>query len=202
MAARNAVSLNGSRSPVRHVGRVRLVLGIVMILAGNVVLADVAFASFVSSVFIGAAAIVVGTFEIVHAIWTRGGGALSWQILLGLLYVAVGLVLVGETSVADAIVAPGIARSARSSDLLLTYGLGLLLMLSGVVRILLGLSHWRTGGWTMLLAGAFGVLAGLIVLAEFPKTGLWIFGLLLGLDLIVHGAAWLRYPFLPRARTS
>ena len=49
------------------------------------------------------------------------------------------MVLVGGTGSADTIVAPGVARSARSGDLLLTYGLGLLLALSGIVRILLGL---------------------------------------------------------------
>lgn len=189
-------------NPVRPPGWVRLGLGIVMILAGGAILADVAFASLVSPAFIGAAAIVVGMFEIVHALWARGWGALPWQLVLGLLYVAVGVVLVGGAGSAEMIVVSGIARSARSGDLLLTYGLGLLLAVSGIVRILLGLRRWRTGGWVMLLAGTFGVVAGLIVLAEFPKTGFWIFGLLLGLDLIVHGAAWLGFALLPRAKAS
>ncbi len=173
-----------------------------MILAGAAVLADVAFASLVSPAFIGGAAIVVGAFEIVHALWTRGSGVLPWQLVLGLLYVAVGVVLVGGTRSADMIAAPGIARSGRSGELLLTYGLGLLLAVSGIVRILLGLRRWHTGGRVILLAGGFGVVAGLIVLAEFPKTGFWIFGLLLGLDLIVHGAAWLGFTSRPQARAS
>ena len=54
----------------------------------------------------------------------------------------------------------------------------------------------------MLLSGTFGVVAGLIVLAEFPKTGFWIFGLLLGIDLIAHGGAWLSYAFMSRTRTG
>jgi uncharacterized membrane protein HdeD (DUF308 family) len=173
-----------------------------MILAGGAILADVAFAALVSSAFIGATAIGVGICEIVHAFRTRRWGALPWQILLGLLYMAVGIVLVGGGGSGDMIVASGVARSARSGELLLTYGLGLLLAVSGIVRILLGLSRWRAGGWVMLLAGTFGVVAGLIVLAEFPKTGFWIFGLLLGLDLLVHGAAWLGFASLSRARTS
>jgi len=173
-----------------------------MILAGVAILADIALTSLVSAIFVGSTAIGVGICEIIHAAWTRGWGALPWQILLGLLYVAVGIVLVGGAASGDMIVASGIARSARSGELVLTYGLGLLLVVSGIVRILLGMSRWRAGGWVMLLAGTFGVVAGLIVLAEFPKAGFWIFGLLLGLDLLVHGAAWLGFASLPRSRTS
>jgi uncharacterized membrane protein HdeD (DUF308 family) len=80
---------------------------------------------------------------------------------------------------------------------MLAYGLGLLLMLSGLVRILLGASRWRTGGGIMLLSGTFGILAGLIVLSEFPKTGLWVFGLLLGIDIVSQGLAWLGRASLP-----
>jgi uncharacterized membrane protein HdeD (DUF308 family) len=170
-------------------------LGAVMTLAGVAVLADVAFAFLVSSAFIGAAAIAVGTFEIIHTVWTRGWGGIAWQTLLGLLYVAVGIILLGGAGPGEMVVTSGVARSARSGELLLTYGLGLLLLLSGIVRILLGWSRWRESGWVMLLSGAFGVVAGLIILAEFPKAGLWVFGLLLGIDLIVHGAAWLGYAY-------
>jgi uncharacterized membrane protein HdeD (DUF308 family) len=202
MAAEDAVPLSGTRSPVRPPGWVRLLLGIVMILAGVAVLTDVAFASLVSSTFIGATAIVVGTFEIVHAVWTRGWGGLPWQMLLGLLYIVLGLVLVGVAGSSVMVLTYVLVRSAGQGELLLTYGLGLVLLLSGIVRILLGLSRWRESGWVMLFAGVFGVVAGLIVLAEFPKTGFWIFGLLLGVDLIVHGAAWLGFAILPRRRTS
>ncbi|MEZ0170733.1 HdeD family acid-resistance protein [Microvirga sp. TS319] len=200
MAARDAVSLSRTRNTQTPPGWVRLMLGLVMVLAGVAILADVAFASLVSSAFIGATAVVVGLCEIVHAVWTRREGAVPWQILLGLLYVAVGIVLVADIGSGDMIAASGIARSARSSELLLTYGLGLLLLASGIVRILLGVRRWRAGGWMLLLAGTFGVVAGLIVLTEFPKTGFWIFGLLLGIDLIVHGAAWLGFAFLGSGR--
>lgn len=173
----------------------RVLLSAVMILGGVTVLADVAFASLISSAFIGAAAIVVGTFEIIHAAWTRGWGGLAWQTLLGLLYIALGLVLVDAAGSGVMVLSHVFVRSTGQAELVLTYSLGLLLLLSGIVRVLLGWSRWRESGWVMLLSGSFGVLAGLIVLAEFPKTGFWVFGLLLGIDLILHGAAWLGSAF-------
>jgi uncharacterized membrane protein HdeD (DUF308 family) len=74
----------------------------------------------------------------------------------------------------------------------------MLLLISGFVRILLGFSHWKDAGWIMLLSGVFGVAAGLVILTEFPMTGLWVLGFVLGVDLISHGIAWLTYAWTPR----
>src|SRR5215470_20001106 len=110
---------------------VRILLGIVLVLAGLFVLGDVVVATLISAIFIGAMAIVAGGFEIVHAFWTKGWGGFLWQLLLGALYVAAGIVLLTQP-VAGA--------------LILTYVLGLLLIISGFVRALLSFRHWEGGG--------------------------------------------------------
>jgi uncharacterized membrane protein HdeD (DUF308 family) len=166
---------------------VRLLLGVVLLLAGLFVVADVVLASVVSAMIIGAFAIAGGAFEIVHAFWTKGWGGFIWQIVLGALYVAVGIVLVSQP-------VPG--------ALIITYVLGMLLLLSGIVRFLLGLVHWQEMGWALLLSGAFGIIAGLIILTGFPWTGLWVLGALLGIDLIAHGLAWLIYAVWPSRRPA
>jgi uncharacterized membrane protein HdeD (DUF308 family) len=166
---------------------VRILLGIVFILAGVFVLGDVALATIISTIFIGLAAIAVGAFEIVHSFWTKGWGGFIWQILLGLLYIAFGFMVV---------------RQPATGALILTYVLGLLLLASGIVRIVLGIRHWSGVGWIMFLSGAFAVLAGLVILTGWPMTGLWVLGLLLGIDLIAHGVAWLTYGWLPTGRNA
>ena len=164
-----------------------VLLGIAMILAGIIVLGDVVLVTVISTVFIGAAAIAIGAFEVIHAFWTKGWGGFIWQVLLGILYIAFGV---------------GIVSQPVASALILTYVLGLCLLISGFVRILLGFSHWKEAGWVMLLSGAFGVLAGLVILTGFPSTGLWVLGFVLGVDLISHGIAWLIYAWRPAARTA
>ena len=164
-----------------------ILLGIVMVLAGISVLGDVMLFTVVSTMFIGWVSIFTGAFEIIHAFWTKGWGGFLWQVLAGILYIAFGAVLVGQPV---------------ASALILTYVLGLVLLISGFVRILLGISHWRQAGWIMLLSGVFGVVAGLVILTGFPMTGLWIIGFLLGVDLISHGIGWLTYAWLPTARTA
>jgi uncharacterized membrane protein HdeD (DUF308 family) len=160
-----------------------VLLGIVMVLAGILVLGDVVLVTVISTMVIGLTAIAAGAFEVIHAFWTKGWGGFIWQILLGVLYVAFGVVLM---------------RQPVAGALILTYLLGLLFLASGVVRMLVGFNHWKEAGWVMALSGTFGVLAGLVVLTGFPMTGLWVLGFMLGVDLIVHGVAWLTYAWQPR----
>jgi uncharacterized membrane protein HdeD (DUF308 family) len=166
---------------------VRVLLGVVLILAGLFVLGDVALATIISAKVIGFAAIIAGAFEVVHAFWTKGWGGFLWQILLGALYIVFGLMVV---------------RQPAAGALILTFVLGLSLLASGIVRILVGIKQWRTVGWIMFLSGAFGCLAGFIILTGWPMSGLWVLGLLLGIDLISHGVAWLTYGWLPAVRTA
>jgi uncharacterized membrane protein HdeD (DUF308 family) len=160
-----------------------ILLGLFMIIAGILVLGDVVLVTVISTLILGFVAIVTGVFEVIHAFWTKGWGGFFWQVLLGVLYIAFGAVLVTQPV---------------SSALTLTYVLGLLLLMSGIVRILVGVSHWRAIGWIMLLSGAVGVLAGLVILTGFPVSGLWVIGFLLGVDLISHGLGWLTYAWWSR----
>ncbi|WP_375775232.1 HdeD family acid-resistance protein [Bradyrhizobium sp. ma5] len=164
-----------------------VLLGFVMIAAGLLVLGDVVLFTVISAIFIGWTAIVAGAFEILHAFWTKGWGGFVWQLLLGVLYLACGIVLLSQPV---------------ASALLLTYALGLLLLVSGIVRMLVGIGHWQQSGWIMLASGMFGVLAGLVILTGFPATGLWVLGLLLGIDLLSHGVGWLTYALQPAARAA
>jgi uncharacterized membrane protein HdeD (DUF308 family) len=155
-------------------------LGIVMIVGGILALSDVVFATIVSVKLIGVTIIAVGAFELLHAYWTKGWGGFLWQILLGVLYVSFGLVLLAQPA---------------SGALILTYFLGALLLASGIIRCVLSFAHWRQNGWMMLISGAFGLAAGLLILFGFPTISLWALGFLLGFDLLSHGIAWLLYAF-------
>src|SRR5690606_8864147 len=113
-------------------------------------------------------------FEVVHALWTRGWGRFIWHFLLGALYVAFGMMMLSQPA---------------AGALVLTFVLGLTILASGVVRIILAMRHWGELNWTILLSGAFGVLAGFVILSGWPVSGLAVLGLLIGIDLIMHGVA-------------
>lgn len=166
---------------------VRVLLGIVFILVGLFVLGDVVLATIISTIVIGLCAIIGGVFEIIHAFWTKGWGGFAWQIFLGLLYIVGGVVLVSQPV---------------SGSLILTYVLGIVLLVSGCVRLFVGVRYWAEAGWLLFLSGVFGILAGLVILAGWPATGLWVIGFLLGIDLIFHGVGWLLLAMQPAARLA
>ena len=78
------------------------------------------------------------------------------------------------------------------------------LIASGIVRFALAFKYWQRAGWLLLSSGIIGVLAGLIVLAKWPISGLWVFGLVVGVDLLVHGVWWVVSGWMarPELRTA
>jgi uncharacterized membrane protein HdeD (DUF308 family) len=171
-------STSGIETPTAPSLWVCALLGIVMIAGGTLALGDVAFATIISAKLVGLTAAAVGAFEIIHALWTKGWGGFLWQTLLGILYLAFGLILFTQPA---------------SGALVLTYVLGTVLLASGLIRCLLSLAYWQQNGWMMLISGLFGLLTGGLILRDFPTVGIWALGLLLGVDLISHGLAWLLY---------
>jgi uncharacterized membrane protein HdeD (DUF308 family) len=178
----NGMTVYDSRPGIEVLGPPPLwvcaLLGIVMIAAGVAALGDVVFATIISVKLIGLTAIAAGAFEIMHAFWTKGWGGFLWQILLGALYLAFGLILLTQP---------------QSGALILTYFLGAVLFASGAIRCALSFAYWQQNGWMMLISGVFALLAGLLILFGFPTISVWALGFLLGVDLISHGVAWLLY---------
>ncbi|MCK1286705.1 HdeD family acid-resistance protein [Bradyrhizobium sp. 44] len=162
-------------------------LGVVMIAAGVLAMGDIVFATIISVKLIGLAAILVGAFEIIHAFWTKGWGGFLWQILLGILYLAFGLLLLMQPA---------------AGALILTSLLGAVLLASGIIRCVLSFAHWQQGGWLMLVSGVIGLVAGFLIVFGFPAISVWALGFLLGVDLISHGVAWLLYALQTARRTA
>jgi uncharacterized membrane protein HdeD (DUF308 family) len=164
-----------------------LVLGIVLLIAGVFVLGDAVLASVVSALFIGWAILIAGIIEIVHAFSAREWKGFLLDLLLGALYIAGGWILVSNP---------------LAATISLTLALGIIWIASGIFRIVLASALWREGGWGILFSGLLAVLAGGLILAEWPASGLWVLGFLLGIDLIVHGIAWIGYSFSVRSRNA
>jgi uncharacterized membrane protein HdeD (DUF308 family) len=53
-------------------------------------------------------------------------------------------------------------------------------------------------GWHVL-NGAISILLGILVLAQWPISGLWAIGLFIGIDLLFHGITWTTFALGLRA---
>ncbi|HET7714189.1 MAG TPA: HdeD family acid-resistance protein [Bauldia sp.] len=162
----------------------RVLLGIVLIIAGLIVLGNIAMATVVGTMLIGIVAIAGGVFEIIHAFWTKGWGGFIWQIILGVLYVIAGIYL--------------LTRPVGGA-LALTWLIAVVFLALGVVRLIAGFQIWKAGGWLLVLSGVFGIVAGIIILAGWPESSIWVIGLLLGIDLVFAGVGWLMCAWAPKA---
>jgi uncharacterized membrane protein HdeD (DUF308 family) len=155
-------------------------LGGVLILAGTFVVADVVAAKTASTLLFGLALLAAGSFEIVHALWVPHWGAFLLRLLLGLFYAISGAMLT--------------AYPLASSNVV-TIAFAAALIASGVVRLCLAREFWQRHREWLLTSGIVGILAGLVVLLKWPIGGWWALGLVVGVDLLLHGAWWVMLGF-------
>ena len=174
-----------TRIPECPTGRwwVCALLGVVMLLGGAWVLLNVVAASLATALFFAAALIVTGGFQIVHSFAARGWKSVSLSVIVGVLFVAGGLLL---------------AMNPLATSLGLTLGIAVMMLASGAVRLVLAFRHWKDFGWLLLASGLLGVALGVVLILGFPWSGLVVPGMLLGIDLLFNGAWWLMLAFFVR----
>jgi uncharacterized membrane protein HdeD (DUF308 family) len=152
-------------------------LGVVYLLAGFIALGSVAMATVASVLVVGVMMIVAGVAEVISAFQVKSWGKFLLWVLLGVLYIIAGFVTFENPLLAAA---------------LLTLILGASLVASGIMRIILAFSMKQETPWIwILLSGVITVLLGLLILAHWPVSSLYILGLFLGIDLIMAGAGWI-----------
>lgn len=164
-------------APLRAKSGWIVALGVVYVIVGFIALGSVALATVASVLVVGAMMIVAGVAEVWNAFQIKSWGKFLLWGLLGLLYVAAGFITFENPLLAAA---------------LLTLMLGVLLVASGIVRIILAFSMKRETPWLLvLLSAVITLLLGLLILAHWPVSSLYILGIFLGIDLIMAGVGWI-----------
>jgi len=163
-----------------------IALGIVYVIAGFVALGSVVFATVVTVFVVGIMMLIAGAAEVINAFQIKTWGKFLLWLLLGVLYIVAGFVTFENPLLAAA---------------LLTLLLGFSLVASGIMRIVLAFSMKEGTPWLWVaLSGMITLLLGLVILAHWPVSSLYILGLFLGIDLIIAGASWIGIGFGLRRR--
>ena len=164
-------------APLRAKSGWIIALGVVYLIAGFIALGSVAMATFASVLVVGVMMIIAGVAEVFSAFQIKSWGKFLLWVLLGVLYIVAGFVTFENPLLAA---------------VLLTLILGASLVASGIMRIFLGFSMKRETPWIwVVLSGVITLLLGLLILARWPVSSLYILGLFLGIDLIMAGAGWI-----------
>lgn len=152
-------------------------LGVLYVVAGFIALGSVMMATVASVLVVGVMMLMAGVGEVVGAFQMKSWGKFILWVLLGALYIVAGFSAFENPLLAAAF---------------LTLLLGAALVASGIMRVFLAFSMKAQTMWVwVLISGVITLLLGVVILAHWPISSLYILGLFLGIDLIFAGTSWI-----------
>jgi uncharacterized membrane protein HdeD (DUF308 family) len=158
-----------------------IALGTVYVIAGLIALGSIVTATIATVFVVGIMMLIAGVAEVFHAFQIKAWGRFLLWLLLGALYIIAGFLTFENPLLVAAV---------------LTLLLGVSLIASGIMRIVLAFSMKEGMPWIwVVVSGVITLLLGLIILAHWPVSSLYILGLFLGIDLIFAGAGWIAVGF-------
>src|SRR5271155_467928 len=152
-----------------------LALGVLLLIAGIAALLYPVIAAVAAALYIGWFALIAGVIAVAIAIKTRAEPEFGWRLLVGVLYLLLGFLLVGNP----------IAGAAS-----LALFVGALLAVAGVVEIVLAFRLKPHKGWGWLLAnGIVSIGLAILIAIGWPLESLVLIGYLVGFQIIFCGVA-------------
>jgi uncharacterized membrane protein HdeD (DUF308 family) len=153
-----------------------LVFGIVLLLLGIAAIARSVAATVASMVFFGWLLLFAGIVEFVQAFMVGRSAGIFLHILIALLFGITGALMVFR---------PVISAEA------ITFVMSFFFLIGGLYQLFASLwTHVPGWGWQALNGGLSAIL-GVLLLAQWPASGLWVVGLFVGIDLVFYGWAWI-----------
>ncbi len=135
--------------------------------------------TFVAVVVVGITLVIAGVATVIASFWAGRWSGMLLQLLIGVLYIAVGLMIMD---------------SPLASSMALTLFVAAFFIVAGGFRIIAALAvrfpYW---GWA-LLNGIVTLLLGIVIYRlyqHFPPSAIWILGVLVGMELLFHGWNWI-----------
>jgi len=154
-----------------------MIFGIVMTLVGIVALVYPLTTAIVVKLMIGWVLLIAGLSQVIFSFSTTRWGEFFLELLIGLLFTAVGVWL---------------AFFPLTGVFTLTLVLAFTFIVQGILEVISSLRMRPHEGWGwVLVAGILGILVGLMILNQFPSSAAWAIGLLVGINLIVSGIAYI-----------
>ncbi|MEG6509838.1 HdeD family acid-resistance protein [Methyloligella sp. 2.7D] len=161
------------------------IFGILLLILGVLAIAFPFITTIAAKIFLGWLFLIGGIVQIFHAFSSRGWSEFFLNLLMGILYLIAGAWL---------------AFLPLSGIITLTIFLAVMFIVQGVIEIAMGFRMQPKSGWGwMLFAGIVAAAVGILILAGLPSSATWAIGLLVGVNLIMTGWAYLLLPMMAKA---
>ncbi|NXY93441.1 DUF308 domain-containing protein [Streptomyces sp. BR123] len=152
------------------------VLGAILVLAGLLGLVYANVAALTSMFLFGWLLLIGGAVGLLHAVQSRRTDSFWLAVIVAAINIAAGFVIL---------------RRPEASAEALTMFAALLFLTAGVFRLVGALVVRGTQFGLMLVQGAFGILLGLLILADWPGNSLYVIGTFFSVALLFDGLSLL-----------
>jgi uncharacterized membrane protein HdeD (DUF308 family) len=153
-----------------------LAFGIVLVLLGIAAVVRSVTATVASMLFFGWLLVFAGVAEFVTAFMVGKWTGFFLHLLAALLFGVTGVLMLMRPVI-----------SAEAVTLLMS----VFFLCGGLYQLVASLwTHLPGWGW-QALSGAIASIMGILIMAQWPVSGLWVIGLFVGIDLILYGSAWI-----------
>ena len=154
-----------------------LAFGIVLIVLGIAAIARSVTTTVVSMVFFGWMLVFASIAEFVTAFMVGKWAGFFLHLLAAILFGIAGVLMLTKPTI-----------SAET----LTYVMAVFFLLGGLYQLVAAAwTHVAGWGW-QALNGVLSSVMGVLILVQWPASGLWVIGLFVGIDLILYGWAWIK----------
>jgi uncharacterized membrane protein HdeD (DUF308 family) len=152
-----------------------MALGILFVVFGTIGLGMLFTLTLASIFFFGVLLLIGGATQTIQAFTFHGWRNIVSHVLMGALYLFAAYVIIENP----------LAASATLTLLLASAFVAL-----GITRSVTAVLHreYRQWGW-LLFSGLLTVALGVMIMAQWPVSGLWVIGLFVAIDMIFHGWA-------------
>ena len=161
-----------------------VILGILLIVLGTLGIAFPFLTTIAAKIFLSWVLLIGGVVQIVHAFSARGWSEFFLDLLMGALFVIGGCWL---------------AFFPLTGIVTLTIFLAAMFIVQGIIEVAMAFRIRPHSGWIwMLLAGLVAFAVGMLIFLKLPSSAAWAIGLLVGINLIMTGWAYLLLPFVAK----
>ena len=150
-----------------------IVLSVLMIAAGVAAIGVPVIAGVTVTAIIGWLLVFSGLLHVAFAWRARRAGAVLWEVLLGMVYGAIGFYLLASP-------VAGLAS--------LTLAIAIYLLIEGVLEFVLSfqLRPAPGSGW-LLVDGVITLVLAVLIWSTWPSSALWVVGTLVGISMFFSG---------------
>ncbi|MDR3618454.1 MAG: HdeD family acid-resistance protein [Paludisphaera borealis] len=153
-----------------------VILGIAMVVFGTLAMGAPLIASVATAFTLGVLLLMGGAAQLVGAFWTRDWSGFFLVLMMGVLYVVVGLLMLNRP-----------LEALEAMTLLVACGL----MVGGLFRAIGSISYqFPQWGW-VFVGGLIELALGVMIWMQWPAASLWVIGLFVGIDMLFSGWTWI-----------